>query len=57
MVMELFNMELKALNELNKSDELINDQLKNKTVITQYMQDLYRFFKLYPQKTEHNDIF
>ena len=57
MMMELFNMELKAMNELSESDELLDDSLKDKTIYTQYLQDLYRFFKLHPWKNEIPDIF
>jgi tetratricopeptide (TPR) repeat protein len=57
MMMELFNMELKAMNEMADSDELIDDSIKDKAVYTQYLQDLYRFFKLHPQKNEFDDVF
>ncbi len=57
MMTELFNMELKAMNELAEDDELINSTARNKTVFTQYFQDLYRFYKLHPLKKEFNDIF
>ena len=57
MMMELFNMELKAMNEIEKEDEKISFATKNKTIFTQYFQDLYRFFKLYPLKNEFEDIF
>ncbi len=57
MMMELFNMELKAMNELEESDELLDDSLRDRTIYTQYLQDLYRFFKLHPWKKEMDDIF
>ena len=57
MMTELFNMELKAMNELNQQDELINSTAKNKAVFTQYFQDLYRFYKIHPLKNEFEDIF
>jgi len=56
-VIELFNMELKAMNEMTSDDEKINAELRDKAVFTQYFQDLYRFYKLYPQKAEFSDIF
>ncbi len=56
-MVELFNMELKAMNEIQKDDELVNNAARNKTVITQYIQDLYRFFKLHPMHKEFDDIF
>jgi hypothetical protein len=57
MMMELFNMELKAMNEMDASDELVDDTRKDKGIFNQYLQDLYRFFKLYPSKQEFDDIF
>jgi tetratricopeptide (TPR) repeat protein len=57
MMMELFNMELKAMNELTESDELLDDSLRDKLIYTQYLQDLYRFFKLHPWKNEIDDVF
>ncbi len=57
MMMELFNMELKALNEMADSDEMIDGSIKDKAIYTQYLQDLYRFFKLHPVKKEFEDVF
>jgi|WetSurMetagenome_2_1015567.scaffolds.fasta_scaffold20507_3 tetratricopeptide (TPR) repeat protein len=56
-VMELFNMELKAMNEMADDDELINTDSQTKVIITQYFHDLYRFYKLHPLKTEFDDLF
>ncbi len=57
MMMELFNMELKAMNEMEQSDELLDNTLKERTIYTQYLQDLYRFHKLHPIKNEFDDVF
>ncbi len=57
MMMELFNMELKAMNEMEESDEMLDDSLRDKAIYTQYLQDLYRFFKLHPMKKEIDDVF
>jgi tetratricopeptide (TPR) repeat protein len=56
-VIELFNMELKAMNEMVSEDEKINSEMRDKAVFTQYFQDLYRFYKLHPLKSEFSDIF
>ncbi len=56
-VMELFNMELKAMNELAMDDELIHAEARDKTIIKQYFQDLYRFYKLHPLRSEFDDVF
>jgi len=56
-VMELFNMELKAMNEMALDDELINSDTRTRVIITQYFHDLYRFYKLHPLRAEFDDIF
>jgi tetratricopeptide (TPR) repeat protein len=56
-VMELFNMELKAMNEMAQDDDLINSNARTKAIITQYFHDLYRFYKLHPLKAEFDDVF
>ena len=57
MMLELFNAEMEGMNELAESDELIDQFKKDKVIYTQYLQDLYRFFKLQPDKSEFEDIF
>jgi len=57
MMLEMFNAELESMNELVKDDELVNMSALNKYQINQYIQDLYRFYKLYPNKNEFADIF
>ncbi len=57
MMMEMFNMEIKAMNELSSNDEMLDKFLRDRTIYTQYLQDLYRFFKLHPLKNEFEDIF
>ncbi len=56
-VMELFNMELKAMNEMTQDDDLIHTDAKTSVIITQYFHDLYRFYKLHPLKNEFDDVF
>ncbi len=57
MLLNMFNAELESINELSDSDELLNGLLKSQTVYTQYIQDLYRFFKLHPNRKDFEDIF
>jgi tetratricopeptide (TPR) repeat protein len=57
MMLEMFNMEMKAMNEVNEEDEKLNKDVKSKKVYTQYFQDLYRFYKLHPLKNEFEDVF
>ena len=57
MLLTLFNAELEGMNELASEDEMLNSAIKNNTVYTQYIQDLYRFFKLHPTRNNFDDIF
>ena len=56
-MLELFNMEIKAMNEAMEDEYKLNTESRNKIVDTQYFQDLYRFFKLYPHRKEYENIF
>lgn len=57
MMLQVFRMELEGL-EQTKDGEIELDPNKNfRTTTTQYLQDLYRFFKLSPYKNEFEDIF
>lgn len=53
-ILKLFNMELEGMEQMASEQEALD---RSKTVFTQYIQDLYRFFKLYPNKREFPDIF
>lgn len=57
MMVELFNMELQAMNEMASEDELLRKEVDNRAIIVQYIQDLYRFFRLHPLHREFEDIF
>lgn len=57
MTLELFNMELKAMNEMMEDEFKLDGESRNKIINTQYLQDLYRFFKLHPNRKEYDSIF
>jgi tetratricopeptide (TPR) repeat protein len=57
MMMEMFNEEMKNIEEISKDENLVNSFAITKNIITQYLQDLYRFFKLYQYKHEFSDVF
>jgi len=57
MMIELFNMELKAMNEMMDDEMKLDAEIRNKIFNTQYLQDLYRFFKLHPNRKEFKNIF
>jgi tetratricopeptide (TPR) repeat protein len=56
-VIGLFNMEAESMRELSNEDGLLNKPGKDTFIFTQYIQDLYRFFKLHPFRADFRDIF
>jgi tetratricopeptide (TPR) repeat protein len=57
MMLKVFRMELEGLQQINE-DESATDPFKSfRTNVTQYLQDIYRFFKLSPYKKEFEDLF
>ncbi len=57
MVLNLFNMQIDSISEVDETDNLSDELGGEQQIITQYIQDLYRFFKLYKDKKEFADIF
>lgn len=49
--------EMSQFNELQKDEELTDPGRKSGFVSNQYIQDLYRFYKLHPRKNDFEDIF
>ncbi|MFP4449052.1 MAG: tetratricopeptide repeat protein [Bacteroidales bacterium] len=56
-LMHLFNEEMKQMQEIGEDEQLLNDFAKTKSIYAQYLQDLYRFYKLHPLKREIEDVF
>lgn len=56
MMMHQFDSQASEMIQQNK-EELISKRGKQDTIIGQYIQDLYRFFKLYPGHLDFTDIF
>lgn len=57
MMLKVFRMEIDGLEQLN-SDESGTDPYRSfRVIITQYLQDLYRFFKLSPYNKDFEDVF
>lgn len=57
MMLSRFGEESDQLKELQKEAEALNPRVSEEVVSNQYIQDLYRFFKLYPYKNNFFDIF
>lgn len=54
--MNQFDSQATEMIQQNK-EELISKRGKLETITGQYIQDLYRFFKIYPGHLDFNDIF
>ena len=56
-MMQMFNEEMKQMNEIGEDEEILTGFARTKSIYTQYLQDLYRFYRLHPLKNEVDDIF
>ena len=56
MMMNQFDSQASEMIQQNK-EELISKRGKLEVITSQYIQDLYRFFKIYPSHLDFNDIF
>ncbi len=54
---EGMNAEIGQFNELQNDDELTDPGKKAGFISNQFIQDLYRFYKLHPRKNDFEDIF
>jgi tetratricopeptide (TPR) repeat protein len=57
MMLKVFRMELEGMQQMNDDDSVTDPDKKFRTNVTQYLQDVYRFFKLSPYRKEFEDIF
>ncbi len=57
MLSNAFLMEMEGLQEMIADDRVTSGDFVARTVFIQYIQDLYRFFKISPFKNEFEDVF
>lgn len=57
MMGQMFLAELGAIREIEKSDELIQHEKQALAISNQYIQDLYRFFRVHRQRHSFEDPF
>ncbi|MEN8156182.1 MAG: tetratricopeptide repeat protein [Bacteroidota bacterium] len=57
MLSTAFLMELEGMQEMLADEKLTSGDFTKRTVFIQYIQDLYRFFKISPFKNEFEDVF
>jgi tetratricopeptide (TPR) repeat protein len=52
-----FEAELAQMKDIATEEQMLDQSLADNAIIIQYIQDLYRFFKLFPNRGEFEDIF
>jgi tetratricopeptide (TPR) repeat protein len=57
MLSNAFLMELEGLQDMIADEKITSGDFTTRTVFIQYIQDLYRFFKISPFKNEFEDVF
>ena len=57
MIITYFEAELEQMKEMATEEEVLGQSAASHSIFIQYIQDLYRFFKLYPHHDEFEDIF
>lgn len=57
MMTQQFEAQNEALNEAKRYEKMIAYSQQAETISNQYIQDLYRFFKIHPRRHEFEDIF
>jgi tetratricopeptide (TPR) repeat protein len=57
MMTAMYNKELDQMKELRDDEQKISPFKKDSSLSNQYIQDLYRFFKVFPRNREFEDIF
>jgi tetratricopeptide (TPR) repeat protein len=57
MIIAHFEAELQQMKDLATEEQLLDQSLSSDSIIIQYIQDVYRFFKLFPHRSEFDDVF
>jgi tetratricopeptide (TPR) repeat protein len=57
MIVTHFESELQQMKEMSDEEKILGQDSSSNTIFIQYIQDLYRFFKLYSFHHEFDDIF
>jgi len=56
-MLKVFRMELEGLQQLEDDESMTDPNRRFRINVTQYLQDIYRFYKLSPYRKEFEDIF
>ncbi len=56
-MVQSLKMESEQMEEVKKDEELLAQSAKGENISNQYIQDIYRFFKLYRRRGDFQDLF
>ncbi len=57
MLKNTFKMESEQIEEMAREESILTPDIVSKNISKQYIQDLFRFFKLFPQHSDFTDMF
>jgi tetratricopeptide (TPR) repeat protein len=57
LIVTQFEAEMEQMNEMVSEEEILGQKINLNAYMIQYIQDLYRFFRLFPNKNEFQDPF
>jgi len=57
MIVTNFEAEFAQMIEMASEEQILDQSLLSNSIFIQYIQDLYRFYKLYPSRQEFDDVF
>ncbi len=57
MMLNLLKLEMKTMSEIDDEDQILDPEMQNKIIFTQYLQDIYRFYMLSKFKHDLKNIF
>jgi tetratricopeptide (TPR) repeat protein len=57
MMAGVLKAEMEQMKEISSDEDLLSPDRKSEIISNQYIQDLYRFYRLHPSKNDFDDIF
>ncbi len=57
MLNQSFKAELEQMEEMQKDEAMLSPETESKNISRQYIQDLFRFFRVHPYRSEFDDMF
>jgi tetratricopeptide (TPR) repeat protein len=57
MIVTNFEAEFAQMKEMASEEQILDQSLVNNSIFIQYIQDIYRFYKVFPSRQEFDDIF